>query len=593
MSIDKSFRSMSADSGDRRRFVPGYDFSYRFQSAKPFLELKALSRPHTTPDSSSAQVYRTGRHQQAYVNAIASAQTPSIEAIKRSLGDGLLMLQQGSKYVKPTIFANLDKIHLTKAKETVKSREGTSPAFFIPRQPPLPTRSPTRKRMQTITSKIRSQSAGSSTTQSRGVQVNRGASTTPANATRRPSTVGEMVVEFLTNVDKKEQQSTRTKVYRPRSNSYYSTITELDDRCLRNSDFPQIQIDGRTLSQTMRTGTGFMPREHCDVLGPLTCPDCIRTRSQNSHQRMCSTSVAANATDVYKLALIHERIPHLGMREVQRKVFDGEISDKVNSISRWKEMQQYAQPKYAEKEESTIVETIEETVEDKTRDQPEKSRPKLRSRGSLGSVVFETIAEASESPEIGQSGETGEVIDQALPISNQKSVSKEDDQVDIQNKTMDNEIDTKTKEIVDNVDEVTSERPQRTSSGRSRRRSKNRKKSPKRHTRIFNRGLIPSPNYFYNVGDLMGRVQKLRRTGKRNPWEVDIDIPMPLVHQNEEGGAKPDANKDDAASISSQDSVSPRKADPMTKVEPPIMYEKKSRYLGLSHPTIGNIPTRA
>lgn len=54
-----------------------------------------------------------------------------------------------------------------------------------------------------------------------------------------------------------------------------------------------------------------------------------------------SATVAANATDVYKLALIHEKIPHLSIREVTRKIYDGEISDAVSNLSRWREMQKH------------------------------------------------------------------------------------------------------------------------------------------------------------------------------------------------------------------------------------------------------------
>ena len=43
------------------------------------------------------------------------------------------------------------------------------------------------------------------------------------------------------------------------------------------------------------------------------------------------------SNDVYKIALVHERSPHLTKREVQRKFFDGEISDKVLAFSYWKQ----------------------------------------------------------------------------------------------------------------------------------------------------------------------------------------------------------------------------------------------------------------
>ena len=48
-----------------------------------------------------------------------------------------------------------------------------------------------------------------------------------------------------------------------------------------------------------------------------------------------SKNTPAVANDVYKIALVHERSPQLTKREVQRKFFDGEISDKILNFPYW------------------------------------------------------------------------------------------------------------------------------------------------------------------------------------------------------------------------------------------------------------------
>ena len=77
---------------------------------------------------------------------------------------------------------------------------------------------------------------------------------------------------------------------------------------------------------------------------PLLFPNVFNSllsKTFDSTNAIATTSISfskntpASANDVYKIALVHERSPHLTKREVQRKLFDGDISDRILNFPYW------------------------------------------------------------------------------------------------------------------------------------------------------------------------------------------------------------------------------------------------------------------
>lgn len=248
-----------------RCFVLRDDFIYRFRGANAFQHPR---RPHTSPALSitGSRAIGSGHSRRN----LSSAPTP--EQINQSLGDGLLMLRQGAQYVKPSIFLKLHKMHELQPKSISRDSED-SPLFPIHFSP--------RAEQTTMKPYARSQSASASlesNSLSRGIQVNI-VPRTKSDVVKNQTVVVDVPGDHFTGRKSKEDL-----VRNPRLDYYLAGGT---DRCFRSSDYPEIQIDGRSLSRTLEARNDFMSKEHCDVLGPSTCPDCIRTRLQNNHQRKC------------------------------------------------------------------------------------------------------------------------------------------------------------------------------------------------------------------------------------------------------------------------------------------------------------------
>lgn len=276
--------------------------------------------------------------------------------------------------------------------------------------------------------------------------------------------------------------------------------------------------------------------------------------------------------------------------------------------------------------------------EQKVGTQEKTSRSKLRSRGSVASAVFETIAEASETTEAEKMNTETESVDstntkghkvvikhhegekmrkidlvgssnaipelpgrpKSTPIGNSSPNEEDDKETRPESKSQDNLENRNNIQSVANLDAnsqiaVNVTTLARSASGRrSREQKSQRKKSTSRQKtkpiKVFNKNVTPSPNYFYNVADLFERIQKSRKVTQKSSWEdlkiVDQDH-LPPVNDTEE--EKREVEMKDDASIGSDDSFTPRTIQSFMRFEPPVMYEKKGRYLGVRSPPAGKL----
>ena len=91
---------------------------------------------------------------------------------------------------------------------------------------------------------------------------------------------------------------------------------------------------------------------------------CVNLR-MNDYIYLSSKNNPAVPNDIYKIALVHENSPNMSKKEVQRKIFDGEISDKLLTIPYWKQAKSQTQVNQDQSHETPIQKSDKKEVQSK------------------------------------------------------------------------------------------------------------------------------------------------------------------------------------------------------------------------------------
>ncbi|XP_076814680.1 uncharacterized protein LOC143460893 isoform X1 [Clavelina lepadiformis] len=597
--VTSGSRSATTASNRLRRYNPGVEFQYQFDANRTF------SSHGTRPVSSPARLKlsRSGSRRRSRnpspADIIALAQSPSPDFLQESFGRSLMMLQQGYRKVSPSKFLDLEK-----ASNRLSPMPLSSPRSEIS----------TPRLAKNLVERLTSPASESfhADQASKATQYDYRSNTikTPASASKRPSTVGDVVVAYIKQTPPKKGSGIWSRSGRENgSQRSYSQVDAFAERCVRCSEFPEIQIEGRSLSRILTNQNTLMAKEHCEILGPESCPDCIKTRSQKQHEQHCMKNTPAIANDVYKLALVHEKAPHLNMREVQRKVFDGEISDNVLNVSKWPESMNSP----ALLNPSDVFDATPLMDDQISRPDP-FSAPSIRppapamqsSRSFLKSnpPAFETIPEIAET--LTDSEEEGsleqadapehddaakemtfrrhkaESLEKIKLIPPQERLSSAEvrrnliqDGILSSKNDDDKEEEDKTSVSVDNIvptSQLVVRKVQTT--------------SEKQRRQIFTRNLVPSGNFFFDIADLAKRLRTAEvseRLKKQKEAENFLKALAAAASPQNENGEK---NEADTGSVDSDDS-NPRITEFNMAYEPPVLFENKGRYLGIKAPPAG------
>ena len=101
--------------------------------------------------------------------------------------------------------------------------------------------------------------------------------------------------------------------------------------------------------------------------------------------------------------------------------------------------------------------------------------------------------------------------------------------------------------------------------------------------RVFNRELIPSKNYFFDVPDLMQRIKGSRTMRKVN--FIETDFWREGIQAFGDNTSSKDNNdgmsNEEACSRSSHGILDSQNQKSLKTFEPPILYGKKPRYVGI------------
>nr|XP_026691231.1 uncharacterized protein LOC100186160 isoform X2 [Ciona intestinalis] len=581
----------------RKTFDPGLGFQYSFNANRTF------SRSGRRPVSSPARIKQsTPNKNDKYVSpedAIAMAQSPTPTFIRETLGDSLIMLQRGYEKVNPTKFTNLTKI---------MSKRPTDVPLTSPRQE---LSSP--RLVRQINKRVRSGNY-------RAVMVNAAQQTSAEGS--RPTTKnawGKRSIDVVLPRSSDSLPDEKSSWVSSKAKSSLGSYTMTEDRCVRCTEVPDIQIEGRMLTNK----NTLMAREHCEILGAESCPDCLKTKNRKHHERHCVNSTPSLPTDVYKMALVHEKAPHLTMRQVRRKILEGEISDNVAPLMYWPPPEENVLAEFNRNVETDLgSNTNEQNISSLSLGSEPKKISRSKSRRLLSG--FEAIQETTENENdvdvlaVVAKSNNEDDFNETDTDAPHNMIYKRHDAVQMQ--AIDIVSPTESKEIK-NTSESLRKKPTSSSHKlqsspvqhdgkvlnvdlatvlalqQERNEVSRRSDRPKRNhhsfaqLNMFTRHTVPSNDFFFDIADLSEKLrnaelsERSKRLREREKEALALAMLAAASPQNTDNV---EDLKAETASTDSFDSVK-RVTKFNMAYEPPVLFENKGRYLGAKAPKPGSI----
>nr|XP_026691232.1 uncharacterized protein LOC100186160 isoform X3 [Ciona intestinalis] len=542
----------------RKTFDPGLGFQYSFNANRTF------SRSGRRPVSSPARIKQsTPNKNDKYVSpedAIAMAQSPTPTFIRETLGDSLIMLQRGYEKVNPTKFTNLTKI---------MSKRPTDVPLTSPRQE---LSSP--RLVRQINKRVRSGNY-------RAVMVNAAQQTSAEGS--RPTTKnawGKRSIDVVLPRSSDSLPDEKSSWVSSKAKSSLGSYTMTEDRCVRCTEVPDIQIEGRN-------STPSLP------------------------------------TDVYKMALVHEKAPHLTMRQVRRKILEGEISDNVAPLMYWPPPEENVLAEFNRNVETDLgSNTNEQNISSLSLGSEPKKISRSKSRRLLSG--FEAIQETTENENdvdvlaVVAKSNNEDDFNETDTDAPHNMIYKRHDAVQMQ--AIDIVSPTESKEIK-NTSESLRKKPTSSSHKlqsspvqhdgkvlnvdlatvlalqQERNEVSRRSDRPKRNhhsfaqLNMFTRHTVPSNDFFFDIADLSEKLrnaelsERSKRLREREKEALALAMLAAASPQNTDNV---EDLKAETASTDSFDSVK-RVTKFNMAYEPPVLFENKGRYLGAKAPKPGSI----
>lgn len=317
-----------------------------------------------------------------------------------------------------------------------------------------------------------------------------------------------------------------------------------------------------------------------------------------------------NANDVYKLHVVHNKVPFLDYKEVKRRVFDGQILDSINNNVVHLEIDGPTRPSDDDNKESPrtqhslshsksyiknnsfpaipeVPTPVENTI---TSDSSEDS---FDSRSTDG----QDIISAKIKIERHESSDYYEKMNVEFSENNTKQPETFVPRRRVSEPFVNEEVDvifapsSPTAQISSLASEKESMYSRSIAPSNIARPSVpflNRRVVIKKKGNAINKNITPSPTFFYSVSDLFERLKHRKKEIVRSD---SVNIILAVAHMQQENQQGEDVTKsenvdDDSASDSS---ASPQDMKSLLSFEPPIMVEKKARYLGVPPPEVGSL----